>query len=161
MRHAYLAAALLASATAATAEPVSFEAVMAPQEQMKFDIGDGSKHFVLAVRREGTAEGEGRFDGASVTEFGWHDINPPMNGDPRGYLRLTDANGDVAVLKWTVRAVFLKGDGKPALFDNGVWELVSGTGGFEGMAGVGALVIEPAEGEDRRFILTGEIGEAP
>ncbi|KKL13699.1 hypothetical protein LCGC14_2523140, partial [marine sediment metagenome] len=70
-------------------------------------------------------------------------------------------DGDVAVLKWTVRAVFLKGDDKPALFDNGVWELVSGTGSFEGMAGVGALVIKPAEGEDRRFILTGEIGEAP
>ncbi|KKK52521.1 hypothetical protein LCGC14_3104110, partial [marine sediment metagenome] len=63
MKSILLAAALLAGATAATAEPVSVEAVMVPQEQMKFDLGDGSNHFVLAVRREGTAKGNGAFDG--------------------------------------------------------------------------------------------------
>lgn len=143
------------------AEPVSVEAVLTPQEQMKFDFGDGTKHFVLAVRREGTAEGTGVFAGASVTEFGWHDISPPTGGNPLGYLQLKAKNGDVAVVRWTVRAVFIRKGDKPALFDNGYWELVSGTGQFEGKRGVGSLVIKPADGEKRRYILDGEIGEAP
>lgn len=156
---AILAAALAAGA--ALAEPVSVEAVMSPQEQMRYDFNDGSGRFVLAVRRTGTAEGTGAFAGASVTEFGWHDIAPPVDGDPRGYLELTTANGDVAVLRFTVRAVFMKGEDRPALFDNGVWELVSGTGQFAGMRGVGALVIKPAGGPDRLFVLDGELRPAP
>lgn len=159
---AILAAGLaLALGAAAQAAPVAVEAVMTPKEQMKFEFGDGSKHFVLAVRREGKAEGEGILAGASVTEFGWHDIRPPVDGDPQGYLEMTDADGDLAVLKWSVRAIFMAGEGKPALHDNGVWELVSGTGKFEGMRGVGSLVIEPASETDRRFILEGEISDAP
>lgn len=156
---AAMAVTMLASY--ATAEPVSVTAVMTPQEQIKFEMGDGTKHFVLAVRREGTAEGEGSLAGANVTEFGWHDINPPHAGDPRGYLRFETASGDVAVLKFTVRAVFMKGEEKPALFDNGFWELTSGTGIFAGKRGVGALIIKPAGGPKRAFILTGEIGDAP
>jgi len=154
-------AALLFSIGTAAADPVTVEAVMTPQEEMKFDLGDGSKHFVLAVRREGIAEGEGVFAGASVVEFGWHDINPPISGDPRGYLQLTKENGDVAVLSWTVRAIFMAGNDGPALFDNGVWELVSGTGQFENMRGVGSLIIKPAGGPKRLFILDGEVRPAP
>lgn len=165
MKFFTLAAALPAAAAFLTAPvlaaPVSVEAVLTPQEQMRFDFGDGSKNFVLAVRREGQAEGEGAFAGAKVTEFGWHDIRPPVDGDPRGYLKLETEEGDIAVLRWNVRAVFMKGDGKPALFDNGVWELVRGTGRFEQMRGLGSLVIEPAEGEARRFILDGELRDAP
>lgn len=153
--------ALLLATAAAQAEPVSVEAIMTPQEQMKFEFSDGSKNFVLAVRREGTATGTGAFDGAKVTEFGWHDIRPPVDGDPQGYLELTTENGDVAVLKWSVRAIFMVGDGKPALFDNGVWELTSGTGQFADMAGVGSLIIKPAEGEARKFILDGELRAKP
>lgn len=157
-------AALFATLTAAApalAAPVSVEAVMSPKEQMKFEFEDGSKAFVLAVRREGTAKGEGIFADAQVTEFGWHDIRPPMDGDPRGYLQLKTADGDIAVLRWSVRAIFMAGDGKPALHDNGVWELVRGTGQFKDMRGVGSLIIKPAEGEARRFILDGEVAKAP
>ena len=154
-------AAFSASIGSALADPVSVEAVMTPMEEMKFDLGDGSKHFVLAVRREGVAEGDGAFAGASVVEFGWHDINPPVSGDPRGYLQLTADNGDVAVLSWTVRAIFMAGDDGPALFDNGVWELVSGTGQFDGMRGVGSLIIKPAGGPKRLFVLDGEVRPAP
>ncbi len=69
--------------------------------------------------------------------------------------------GDVAVIKFTVRAVFMKGEDQPALHDNGFWELTSGTGAFAGKRGVGALTIEPAGGSNRAFTLTGEIGDAP
>ena len=145
----------------ALAAPVAVSTVLDPQEQMRFEMGDGSKHFVLAVRREGVSEGDGVLAGANVTEFGWHDINPPHTGDPQGYLRFTAENGDVAIIKFTVRAVFMKGEEKPVLHDDGFWELVNGTGQFAGLRGVGHLKLEPAGGPKRLFTLTGEIADAP
>jgi hypothetical protein len=151
-------AALMGSSAAA--EPVSIEVLLEPQEQMRFEFADGSKHFVLAVRREGKAEGSGVFANAAVTEFGWHDVNPPVSGEPRGYLQLTAENGDIAVLRWEVKATFMKGQEGPALFDNGVWELVSGTGQFADKRGVGSLVIKP-QGGPNLFTLEGEVGDKP
>lgn len=143
------------------ADPVAITTVLDPKEQMRFELGDGSAHFVLAVRREGVSEGEGMLAGAKVTEFGWHDIAPPLGGDPRGYLRFESESGDVAVVKFTVRAVFMKGADKPVLHDDGFWELVSGTGEFGDKRGVGVIKIEPDEGPKRLFTLTGEIGDKP
>lgn len=160
-RLAVLTATVLMLAGGAMAAPVAITAVMDPQEEMRFEMGDGTPHFVLAVRREGVSEGEGVLAGAKVTEFGWHDIQPPLGGDPRGYLRIEAENGDVAIIKFTVRAVFMKGADKPALHDDGFWELVSGTGQFADKRGVGALKIEPAGDPKRLFSLTGEIGEKP
>lgn len=155
-----VAAAAALVGGSAFAEPVSIEVLLTPQEQMKFEFADGSKHFVLAVRREGTAEGSGAFAGAAVTEFGWHDVHPPVSGDPQGYLQVTAKNGDVAILRWRVKAMFMQGDGKPALFDNGFWELVRGTGQFAEKRGVGSLVIKP-QGGPNLFILEGEVGDKP
>ena len=104
VRLAALCAITLLLEGGAMAAPVSVSAVMDPQEQMRFEMGDGTPHFVLAVRHEGVSEGEGVLAGAKVTEFGWHDIQPPLGGDPRGYLRFEAENGDVAVIKFTVRA---------------------------------------------------------
>jgi hypothetical protein len=84
-----------------------------------------------------------------------------MAGDPRGYLRFEAENGDVAIIKFTVHAVFMKGAETPELHDKGFWELVNGTGQFEGKRGVGALKIEAAEGPKRFFTLEGEIGDKP
>lgn len=156
-----LAAMLLATAvasTAAVAEPIMMEAVMVPKEQIRLEFEDGSKHFVLMVRREGVAEGTGLFEGASVVEYGTHDIVPGLGGEPRGYLVLTAPGGDVAYLKWQVRAIFVPGgDGKPALLDNGVWEVVGGTRRFAGLKGAGTLHIKPVNPTDRRFILEGDV----
>jgi hypothetical protein len=154
-----IAAAAAFVGGSAVAEPVSIKILLTPQEQMKFEFADGSKHFVLAVRREGKAEGSGPFAGASVTEIGWHDVNPPVSGEPQGYLQVTAGNGDIAVLRWAVKATFVKGaEGKPALFNGGVWELVSGTGQFADKRGVGSLIIKP-QGGPNLFILEGEVGD--
>jgi hypothetical protein len=157
-----LSATLITLATtAAYAQEVSVKAVMVPQESIKMNFKDGSKRFVLMVRREGTSEGTGALAGASVEEFGWHDINPPKDGNPQGFLQFTTANGDVANIQFTVRAVFLKGAEKPRLADYGFWELVSGTGQFKDMTGVGTLTIKPASKTDRTFTLNGELGPKP
>ncbi|MBU2532856.1 MAG: hypothetical protein KKB37_08945 [Alphaproteobacteria bacterium] len=143
------------------ADAISVKAVMAPKESMKMNFGDGTKHFVLLVRREGEAEGKGLLAGASVTEYGWHDINPPKGADPHGYLQFKAGNGDIANIKWTVRAVFFKGEKQPKLVDYGHWELVSGTGKFADLTGVGTLTIKPASPTDRLFTLEGELGPRP
>jgi hypothetical protein len=54
----------------------------------------------------------------------------------------------------------MKGAEAPALFDNGFWELVSGTGQFKDKRGVGSLVIKPAGGPSM-FMLEGEVGDKP
>lgn len=153
-----MAAATALFVGSAVAEPVSVEVLLKPTETMKFEFADGSKHFVLAVHREGKAEGSGPFAGAAVQEVGWHDVNPPVSGDPLGYLQVTAQNGDIAILRWSVKAVFTKVGGKPSLSDNGVWTLVRGTGQFADKRGVGTLVIKP-QGGPNLFILEGEVGD--
>ncbi len=143
---------------AAHAEPMKIDAVLTPKESMRMNFEDGSKHFVLMVRREGTAKGNGPLSGASVTELGMHDIIPGVGGDPRGYLEFTDAKGGKAYVKWLVRAIFVPGEkGKPKLIDYGFWEIVGGTGQYAGMKGAGSLQIKAAGPKDRRFILEGEL----
>lgn len=150
------AAALVAGP--ALADPLNVQATMVPKEQIKLDFKDGSGHFVLMVRREGNATGEGLLDGAQFVEFGRHDIVPGVSGDPSGYLVATKGEGNVAYIKWTVRAIFLLGkDGKPELNDNGFWEVVSGTGSFKGLKGAGTLHIKSANPTDRIFLLDGNM----
>ena len=58
---AFTAAAMMVAAPLVlAADNVAVKAVMVPQESMKMDFQDGSKRFVLLVRREGKAEGEGK-----------------------------------------------------------------------------------------------------
>ena len=155
-------AAMFALSGAAYAEPLNVRATMVPKEQIKLDFKDGSGHFVLMVRREGSAAGTGLLDGAQLVEFGRHDIIPGVSGDPSGYLVASKGDGNVAYIKWTVRAIFLPGkDGKPELNDNGFWEIVSGTGAFQGLKGAGTLHIKSAGPTNRIFILDGETVAAP
>jgi len=155
-----IVAGLLLAAFAApvAADPLDITALMSPKEQFRLDFEDGSKQFVLMVRREGVAEGAGLLAGAAVTEFGMHPIRPGEGGHPRGYLEFVDAGGDKAYVEWDVRAVFVPGpDGKPALLDNGTWQIVGGTGRFAGLKGAGSLNIRAASPTDRTFILKGEL----
>ncbi|GAB7545505.1 hypothetical protein CS8_051870 [Cupriavidus sp. 8B] len=159
LRLALAAAALLgATAPMTFAAPMKIEAVLTPKEQIRLDFADGSKHFVLMVKREGKAIGQGPLAGTAVTEYGRHDIVPGVGGDPSGYLVFTAAEGDVAYVKWSMRAVFLPGpDGKPALVDNGVWEIVGASGKFKGLQGAGMLHIDRVSPTDRNFILEGDL----
>ena len=149
---------LVAIAGIANAAELNVKAVMSPKEQMRLDFADGSQHFLLMVRREGKTEGTGALAGASVTEYGWHDIVLGNAGDPRGYLVFSASKEDIAYVKWQVRAVFIPGaDGKPKLLDNGFWEIAGGTGKFKGVRGAGTLHIKAVSPTDREYSLTGEI----
>ena len=131
---------------------------MTPKEQMQLNFKDGSNHFVRLVRREGKAAGEGPLAGASVVEYGMHDIIPGIGGNPTGYLEFTAANGDIAYVQWQIGAVFIPGaDGKPQLLDNGFWKIVGGTGGLHDLVGAGTLHLRAVSPTDRKFVLDGEV----
>ena len=158
------AAAILLFPSITFADSVDVAIDLTPTDSIKMDFADGSKHFVLMVRREGTALGSGILDGASVVEYGWHDITPGQNGDPLGYLELKDSNGDIAYLKWHVRGVFMGGELKGPPIVNGVWELTSGTGIYAEMRGLGTLTIGPVttpKDPERKFTLVGNLGAKP
>ncbi|MEX2162646.1 MAG: hypothetical protein WD823_00165 [Sulfuricaulis sp.] len=141
------------------AASLKIESVVSPKEEIRFEFADGSKHFVAMMRREGKATGQGVLSGATVTEYGMHDIQPGISGDPHGYLVFTLPEGDIAYVKWVVRGVFVRGaDGKPMLLDNGVWEVVGSTGKLKGLQGAGTLHIKRVPSPlERRFILEGEL----
>jgi hypothetical protein len=146
------------AAAGASAEPLAVRARMSPREQIRADLPTPTKHFVLFVRREGTAEGSGPLAGAHLTEYGMHDIRPGIDGSPRGYLVARSPNGDQAVIQWEVQATFVPGpDGKPRLLDNGVWRLIGGTGALAAVQGAGILHIRAVSATDREFELSGEV----
>lgn len=156
----FVAGVLAAAMSVAQAETVKFEAPVSQKEAIRLDFADGSKHFFLLVRREGRSEGQGPLADANVTEYGAHDILPGVGGEPRGYLEFTKADGDKAYIKWRIQAVFIPGsDGKPKLLDNGVWQVVSGTGKLAKLKGAGTLHLVPTGPADRRFVLTGELNQ--
>ncbi|GGX92011.1 hypothetical protein GCM10007160_19450 [Litchfieldella qijiaojingensis] len=156
-----LAACFGATVSAAVAEPVKVEAVVMPKEEIRHDFGDGSGRFVQMVMREGEATGSGPLAETTVTEYGMHDVVPGMDGDASGYLVFTASGDDIAYVKWLLRAVFAPGpDGNPMLINNGLWEVIGGTGKFEGLEGAGKLHLEFPSKTDRNFVLEGEMVSA-
>jgi hypothetical protein len=162
-RLAVLAAfALSAVALPARAEPLHIEAAVAPKEQIQLNFKDGTKHFVLFVRREGKAVGTGALAGLSVIEYGMHDIVPKESGTLIGYFELTAANGDIVYINWHIGAVFAPGsEGTPTMRYNGEWQIVGGTGRLKDMAGEGTLQMKVISATDRRFILDGDVNSKP
>jgi hypothetical protein len=153
-----IAAVLAGAASAAQAEPVKIDALVAQKEALRLDFADGSKHFFLLVHREGKSEGQGLLAGATVNEYGAHDIVPGVGGEPRGYLEFTKADGDKAYIKWVIQAIFVPGpDGKPKLLDNGIWQVVSGTGNLSKLKGAGTFHLVATGPTERRFVLEGEL----
>jgi hypothetical protein len=153
-----LAACVDAMVTAAAAAPMKVEALLNPEEQIRLDFADASKHFVMMVKRGGRATGNGPLAGTAVTEYGRHDIVRGVDGKAGGYLVFTTQDGDIAYVKWVLSAVFVTGpDGKPKLINNGLWEVVGGTGEFKGLQGAGKLKIKFPSATERNYVLEGEL----
>ena len=153
-----LAACLVTMVTAASAAPMKVEALLNPGEQIRLDFADESKRFVMMVKRGGKASGSGPLAGTAVTEYGQHDIVRGVNGTAGGYLVFAKTDGDIAYIKWELSAVFVPGpDGKPKLINNGLWEVVGGTGEFKKLQGAGRLQIKFPSATQRNYVLEGEL----
>ena len=70
----------------------------------------------------------------------------------------TTAEGDIAYLKYQFRALQLPvAEGKRRILINGHWEVVGGTGKFQGLRGAGTVQIKPLSPKERQWILEGEL----
>jgi hypothetical protein len=154
-----VAAALCALATSATlAAPMKIEAVITPKTESKLEFADGSKRYLLATQREGKTSGTGPLAGATMLEWGVHDVDPSTGAHANGYLVFTAANGDIAYLKYQFRGVPVPGaDGKPRFVANGFWETAGGTGKLKGLRGIGSVHFNPRE---RHWTLEGDLATA-
>ena len=149
------AVGLCSIASGVAAAPMKIEAVIAPKTESKLEFADGSKRYLLATQREGKTSGTGPLAGATMLEWGVHDVDPSTGANANGYLVFTAANGDVAYLKYQFRGVPVPGpDGKPRFVANGFWETVGGTGKLKGLRGVGAVHFNPRE---RHWMLEGDL----
>ena len=147
----------LMSATALAA-PMKIDAVVTPKADSKLEFGDGSNRFVIATQREGKAAGNGPLAGATMLEWGMHDVDPATGANANGYLIFTTTAGDVAYLKFQFRAVPVPGpDGKPRFVANGIWEAAGGTGKLKGLRGIGTVDFNPKE---RRWTLEGDLASS-
>jgi hypothetical protein len=143
---------------AALSAPIKMEAVLTPKADSKLDFADGTKRYLLATQREGKAAGNGPLAGATMLEWGVHDVNPAAGANANGYLVFTTADGDIAYLKYQFRAVFLPGpEGKRRLLANGFWETTGGTGKLKGLRGAGTLQITAPSPKERQWVLTGDL----
>lgn len=141
--------------SAALAAPMKIEAVVTPKADSRLDLADGSKRYLLAAQREGKASGTGPLAGATMLEWGIHDVDPANGANAQGYLVFTASDGETAYLRYQFRGVPVPGpDGKPRFLANGFWETVGGTGKFKGLRGAGLVRFNPRE---RQWVLEGEL----
>ena len=148
----------LAAASPVAAEPVKLEAVISPRAESRLEFADGSKRFVLAVQREGKVVGDGPLAGATMLEWGFHDVTPGAGANANGYLVFTTIEGDIAYFKYQFRMIQVPGpEGKPQILINGNWEVVGGTGKLKSMRGAGMLQVKVVSPKERQWILEGEL----
>ena len=151
--------ALLLAAAPAWAEPVDIRITLAPQDLTQLDFRDGSNRVFRLSTRTGKARGTGVFAGAAVQQYGWTDMLVNNVGDGRGYYVFTDADGDVAYVRWQTRTVFLPIPDETPMkrFDNGSWETFGGTGKFRRLKGAGSVQIRVDVDNAQQVLLEGEV----
>ncbi|EKF7416845.1 TPA: hypothetical protein MXR76_006387 [Pseudomonas aeruginosa] len=154
-----LTALLGAGAANVQAEPVKLEATIASKGDVSLEFADGSQHVVRLVQREGQLKGSGPLDGASMLEWGMHDMTLAQgSADGSGYLVITKSPTDIAYLKFVWRARMSTGDnGQPLPLLAGHWEVVGATGTLKGLSGLGTLRIHVLKGSDRHWVMDGEL----
>jgi hypothetical protein len=152
-------AALCASvATPLEAAPVKLEALITPKTESKLEFADGSKRYLLATQREGKAQGTGPLAGATMLEFGAHDVTPGVGSTGSGYLVFTTADGDIAYLKYQFRMLVVPGaEGKPHPLITGHWVVGGGTGKLLGLRGAGTVHVKVVSPKERHWILDGDL----
>lgn len=149
---------ILTAATVVEAAPVKVEAVISPKAESKLVFADGSKRYLIATQREGAVTGEGLLADTTMLEWGVHDVTPGSGAHGNGYLVFTAADGDIAYLKYQFRALQIPAaEGKRRILINGHWEIVGGTGKFQGLRGAGTVQVKPLSPKERRWILEGEL----
>ena len=144
------------------AAPVRVEALISTKTETRLDFADGSKRYLVAIQREGKATGSAPLAGATMLEWGVHDVIPGVGISGGGYLVFTTAEGDIAYLKYQMRGTPMPAqDGRPRNLVNGSWEVVSSTGKLKQLQGAGILRVNVISPNERSWILEGELVQTP
>lgn len=155
-----LALALVAAGTGnAQAERVSFAAVIEPKADVTLAFADGSQHLVRLVQREGKVSGDAPLSGATMLEWGLHDLAPASGGgDGLGYLVFTKSQADVAYVRfqWRIIGAGVTA-GVPQYLMSGIWEVVGATGALKGLTGLGTLRINMLSATQREWLFEGDL----
>jgi hypothetical protein len=133
-----------------------------PNEYTKLEFADGSNRYIALVRRSGKVVSAGVLHGATVQDWGYHEVTlgPDTNGRGAGYLIMTSGPGDLLYLKTQLRQITVPSRGnEPRSVFNGLWEVSGATGKFKGLQGSGTLRIERLSESVRQWILEGELSE--
>lgn len=133
-----------------------------PNEYTKLEFADDSNRYVALVRRSGRVVGEGMLRGATVQDWGFHEVTlgPETDGRGTGYLVISHSPSDIIYLKTQLRQVSLSGKGNEqrSVF-TGLWEVSGATGKFKGLKGAGTLRINRLSESERQWILDGEMSQ--
>lgn len=161
LRSIMLGLVLCSGAAGAGAEPMTLDVVLTTTDDISLNFQNDKRHFLTLLLREGTAEGDGVFEGATVAEYGMHDVTSGVGGEASGYIVATTTSGDIAYFRWHLRAFFVEGgEGKSRVVNSGLWELAGGTGQFAALRGTGSLAIGFPSKTERRYVLTGDTSPA-
>lgn len=155
-----IVSAVLCVTAIATVEaaPMKVEAIISPKAESKLEFADGSNRYLIATQRQGQVAGNGPLSGTTMLEWGMHDVTPGTGANGNGYLIFTAAEGDIAYLKYQFRALQIPvAAGKRRVLINGNWEVVGGTGKFQGLRGGGTIHVKPISPKERHWILEGDL----
>jgi hypothetical protein len=133
-----------------------------PNEYTKLMFADGSNRYVALVRRSGKVVSHGMLRGATVQEWGFHEVTlgPESNGRGMGYLVIARGPADILYLKTQLRQITVpRKGGDPRSAFNGLWEVSGGAGKFTRLQGAGTLRINRLSENERQWILEGELSE--
>lgn len=179
-RQLLFALGILSLLVSVRADPVKLEFVvnlktgepgLANQYDM-LDLGAGSGRYVAALRQSGKVTSKGLLEGASVLDWGFHEVPTeqaaatgqneaePTGGGP-GYLVFTLPSGDKLTMRLQMHLQYVPqshGDPRPFIF--GLWQIIDASGSLSHLQGTGVIRIERPSAEERLWILEGQVGRA-
>jgi len=151
----------LFSISKAQAKAVEFEAVISDVADRTLKFKDDSAHIIRLVHREGKVTGDAPFAGATMKEWGIHDMIFPNEktyptGDGFGYLIFTQSNGHEFYLKFNWIATAIKDEkGKSSFILSGHWRVEDSS---NKMTGLGTLRINMLSAKERHWTFEGDMG---
>jgi len=138
------------------AEPVSFSSVVTTEADQNLAFPAADNRVVRLVQRQGPVTGEGILAPSQMLEWGIHDIGPEL-GSGSGFLVFSQSDQDKAYLSFNWQAIRLADKSRERFVLKGSWRVVSGSGKFQGLQGLGTLSISVLSASQRQWQFDGEL----
>lgn len=138
------------------AEAVKFYAVLSTEGDQNLEFPSDDQRVVRLVQRRGAVTGTGALASSQMLEWGVHDIGPEL-GSGEGFLVFNKSDQNKAYLSFEWQAIRLTTKSGDRFILKGSWRVVSGSGLYENLQGLGNLSIDVLSTTQRRWIFDGEL----